>query len=426
MHGFGARTRKSEGILHDIYAKAVLLLANQPLFIVTIEALGCDRSFTSGVKSALFEACGLKENEIIINFSHTHASVFLTGEDALLRRGGYSIGQERWLESESKADYTADIAYYHDVRNRIIRMAKHCFEHAVEGTMLLGLGASDFAVSRRKPTLSGGVTWAPYYDGEIDKDLYVMKLEDKEGNLKAILYNYGCHTTCMGPANYMISGDFAGVTSARLEASYPGTVALFLQGCAAELKPIHTANGDRFEACSLEKMEQAGVDFAHDVAGVMQHAKFTKVKGPFHSRLLDIRLYTQQPRLEEYEHLANDPSVDDFRKNSAKRLLEAIEDGTVKDHLDIHVSIWELDHDTSLIAIEGEVSNDYSVLLKRLFKEKKLIVLGYTDGVISYLPSRKCIQEGGYEAENNYFFNLRGPFIPEIEDIIIGQIVKAM
>lgn len=35
------------------------------------------------------------------------------------------------------------------------------------------------------------------------------------------------------------------------------------------------------------------------------------------------------------------------------------------------------------------------------------------------------IREGGYEAICNFFFNLRGPWVPEIEDIIIGQIAKA-
>ncbi|MDF2670586.1 MAG: hypothetical protein K0R67_2892, partial [Paenibacillus sp.] len=34
--------------------------------------------------------------------------------------------------------------------------------------------------------------------------------------------------------------------------------------------------------------------------------------------------------------------------------------------------------------------------------------------------------EGGYESTCNFFFGLRGPFVPEIEDIILGQIAKAV
>jgi hypothetical protein len=34
------------------------------------------------------------------------------------------------------------------------------------------------------------------------------------------------------------------------------------------------------------------------------------------------------------------------------------------------------------------------------------------------------IGEGGYESDCNFFFDMRGPFVPEIEDIIVGQLVK--
>src|SRR5690242_10622611 len=93
LSGFGGRTTKHEGVLDDIYARVTLLQHNKSLLIIQLDLTGGDRSFTNGMKSALKQKFGLREDEIMINFSHSHYSVFVTGEDPDTRRGMYSIAQ---------------------------------------------------------------------------------------------------------------------------------------------------------------------------------------------------------------------------------------------------------------------------------------------------------------------------------------------
>ncbi|QNK56300.1 neutral/alkaline non-lysosomal ceramidase N-terminal domain-containing protein [Paenibacillus sp. PAMC21692] len=428
MHGFGDRTRKSEGVLDPLYMKTALLVANRPLLIVTIDALGSDHSFIVGIKEGLRERFGLKHEEVLINFSHTHHSFFLTGVDPALRRGGYSIAQNRWAEEESELDYTEDEALFHTLRDTLLRMVSDCYDRMQEGELWIGCAESDFAVSRRRPNAQGGVDWAPYFEGELDRDLFVLKLVDRAGAVQGILYSYGCHTTAMSSNNYLLSNDFAGYTSEILEMNHPGAVAMFLQGCAGELKPRMNTTEHGFTGSDSREIRQVGTVLAEEVGELMHSGQFRKVDCHFQADLRSPLLYTERFAEAHFRAIIDDPQNGTFEASAGMRSIQAIKEGTIKDRIPYYISIWQLDDKTRLISLEGEVSTEYSLLIKRLFGRGKdgMIVLGYTNGVFSYVPTRKMLREGGYEAECNYFFGLHGNFVPEIEDIIIGQLAQAL
>jgi hypothetical protein len=53
-----------------------------------------------------------------------------------------------------------------------------------------------------------------------------------------------------------------------------------------------------------------------------------------------------------------------------------------------------------LIALESEVPTGYSLRLKTLFPDQKLIVLGYSNSVYTYIPTETILEQGGYEADH--------------------------
>lgn len=221
MHGYGHRNKKSAGVRDELYVKVALLEANKRLLIITLDSLGADRSFVYGIKDALRERFGLQHEDVLINFSHTHYSVYLTGEDASRRLPGlYSIAQAGWADRNDGLDYTEDVKLFRHIRDIIVRLVDDCSRSLVEGEMQVGSTRSDFAVSRRRPDGKGGVEWKPYYEGEIDKELLVLKLTDASGAVKGILYNYGCHPSGMVD-EMKISNDFVGHTSRLLETAFP-------------------------------------------------------------------------------------------------------------------------------------------------------------------------------------------------------------
>ncbi|MFK7695138.1 neutral/alkaline non-lysosomal ceramidase N-terminal domain-containing protein [Paenibacillus sp. HJGM_3] len=408
MAGFGDRTHESEGIHDPIFAKAVLLQANKTLLILTLDLSGGDRSFIVGIKTILEETFGLKHDEVLINFSHTHHAVAARGE----------------THGERDPMYRSAIDYRF-IRDTIVRLVTECCSNLEEGQLLLGRGTSIFGVSRRKLT-DKGVLWKPTYNTPIDHDLFVFQLLNAAGERKGIIYSYGCHPTSMSSDNYLISNDFPGRTNSYLEETYPGTMAVFLQGCAGEIKPLKCSVGDDFISCTFEQMEEAGVDLAKDIVRVLEKQPFTPVQGVFKSILVEASLFMEHTPIEFFEAIVNNPQIGEVRRRGAQRKIKLFQEGLAKDRTSIYICIWHLDEDTRLIAMEGEISTEYSMLLKQLFPGGKTIVLGYSNGVTFYVPTRKMIGEGGYEVD---YLHIGGPytgiFLPEIEDIIVGQITKA-
>ena len=84
------------------------------------------------------------------------------------------------------------------------------------------------------------------------------------------------------------------------------------------------------------------------------------------------------------------------------------------------VLVLRLDRQTCLVALENEMVNEIGKKIKHLFAQD-LLVLGYSNSVTCYIPTRQILQQGGYEGDSFKRTNLTGPFTPETEDILIGR-----
>jgi hypothetical protein len=429
LAGFGGRDHKSEGVLDDIYATVTLIKADQDqkLVIITLDALGGDRSFVRGIQSALKEEFGFERDQILINFSHTHCSVYLTGDVASYgRRGGYSMGQDRWPEQAGDLDYSVDIRYFLYLRDTIIQLTKHCLNSLKEGTILLKSGTSDAGVSRRMMTEDGMKFW-PNFTADTDKDLFVMQLIGTDGRTQGLLFSYACHPTCIG--KHLISAEFVGKACTELEQLYPGSIAVFLQGCAADIKPVKTVdhNLGRFKAITVEEMYEAGVELANDVQSVVESGGIIEVQGKLRTRMDDVRLFTEPWKTEQVAAIANDETLTDFKRRAARRVLNAIQDGNVREILPQYIQHWKLGEQIRIVTLEGEVPAEYALKIKRMLGKDGaiIIVLGYSNGVSTYIPTAKILQEGGYEADAFILHGFRGPLVPENESIILGTLAAS-
>jgi hypothetical protein len=424
LAGFGTRDRKCDGVLDDLFVKVAVLEEGDRLVIITIDALGGDRSFVSGIRQALEERFGFRPEQVLLNFSHTHCSVFLTGESPEGRRGGYSLGQERWPERDEDTDYREDIRYFGRLRSVIVELTGQCLASLTEGTVIVSKGISYAGISRRLIT-QDGVQMKPNPEAEIDKDLFVLQLLDQVGTCRAVLFSYACHPTCIG-GNH-ISAEFVGEACRELEASLPGAAALFLQGCAADVRPSLSVNGDRFKTCTVQEMRNAGKALAADVVQTITATRPAQLIGPLAARELQIRLFTEPWGLEQLQAIADDETKTAYKRRAAKRAIQAAQEGRVRQALPYTVQCWELGDRLTLVALEGEVPAEYALTIKRMLAgaNNDTIVLAYSNGVPTYIPSRRILKEGGYEAEAFILHGYRGPFVPENEWIILGA-VKAL
>jgi neutral ceramidase len=85
-----------------------------------------------------------------------------------------------------------------------------------------------------------------------------------------------------------------------------------------------------------------------------------------------------------------------------------------------------MDDNTSVIALECEVVSDIGKNIKKIFSNEDVIVLGYSNSSVCYIPTRRILLEGGYESTSFITARLAGPFVQETEDTIIGISVKML
>ncbi|NLC44908.1 MAG: hypothetical protein GX783_11605, partial [Clostridiales bacterium] len=307
LRGFAARIdKRNEGVHDPLYATVVLIQANKTVAIISIDLIGGDRSFADGIKGAICERFGLSEDEIILNFSHTHSAVAITGEDENKRNRPYSFNHYSSTRDED-IEHSEDVKYYKIVKTKILNMIEAGLSNLVEGNAYVLRGKSKFGVSRRHPH-EDGVIWKPYFNEDsMDPDLYLIKLEDNNGNIKGLLYNYACHPTSMGPNNYLISADYPGVVRRVLEEKNPGMIAMFLQGCGADIKPVATTEDGVFKQCTFEELEVAGASLVSEIQDLLEleeekdvNLGWRRINVDLQTKSSDLKLYSESWDLEKW------------------------------------------------------------------------------------------------------------------------------
>ena len=75
----------------------------------------------------------------------------------------------------------------------------------------------------------------------------------------------------------------------------------------------------------------------------------------------------------------------------------------------------------TILALGGEVLVDYDLRVKHEFAGP-LIVAGYSNDVMCYIPSKRVLGEGGYEAvDSMIYYGQPGRWAPGLEDKIVGK-----
>ena len=134
-----------------------------------------------------------------------------------------------------------------------------------------------------------------------------------------------------------------------------------------------------------------------------------------------IRLYAENRDRDWWQSLADNEEEPDYRRQSARIALRRMDAGKLLPYLPYPMRCFRLDANTCLFAIPNEVVSDYGKRIRALFPHLTVIIVSYAEYVTSYIPTYDVLENGGYEAESFLDAGITGPFVPEIEDIIVGH-----
>jgi hypothetical protein len=282
-----------------------------------------------------------------------------------------------------------------------------------------GVGRSDFAVNRRanKEADVPALRERMELKGPVDHDVPVLRIDRGDGRILAAVFGYACHCTVLD--GYEFCGDYAGFAQIDLERLYPGAQAMFVAGCGADQNPIPRR--------SLELAARYGKDLAKSCSEVLA-GPLRAVAGELRSSYEEIALrFAPLPSRDEIERDAT--SANFFTASRAKKLLETIKRrGALEESYPYPVQAWRLGsgpNGLSWVFLGGEVVVDYSLRIKRNLGSSNTWVSGYCNDVMAYIPSKRVLDEGGYEGGGAMlFYGLPASWSAEVEEAIIAAVVR--
>jgi len=400
MAGYGNRDHPSEGKIVDLWAKALALQdsGGKQVVLVTADLVGIPKKLSDHIRDQLKRRFNLSRSQIAINTSHTHTGPVLT--NALV-----DIYPVDAIQQQEIDEYTDKLG------EKIVALVDKAL-HTMEPVQLYaGNGVTRFQVNRRN-NVEATLSSQSDLNGPNDYAVPVIKVENKKGELIAVAFGYACHNTVL--AGYKWSGDYAGFAQMELEKTHPGVTALFLQGCGADQNPLPRR--------TVQLAQQYGKDLAAAVDRVL-YEDMQLLSPHLTTAYSEVELSLNTPPSKE-ELLKKAAESSDYQKRWANHLLRNIDRGeALRTSYPYPVEVWSLGGQP-IIILGGEVVVEYAIELKRIFGQN-VFVLGYSNDVMSYIPTAKILQEGGYEgAGSQMVYGLPNTWKSNIEAVILQQVLQ--
>ena len=408
LSGFAARTEPSTGIYRSLEATAIAIDDGAtPFVLLCADWLGFyDRA--PMMRARLREAIGLPEERYILCGSHTHCGPCIREQDE--RRFG-----------------PLDYDYLERAVSAMAECATRAWKSRSEARLRFGSGACTFAASRRKPDGKGGVEWKPSLDAPHDHEVPVLAIETPAGELRGLIFSYACHPTSRG--GLLIGPDYPGFARDYLARRFPGVTTAFIQGCGADQKPYAIApQSGGFRSLEVDEVRALGDQLGAAVARVREQGEMRPVEGPIAlaQRILELR--TELMDLELVQRSLSDGR--EFVREWARYLLDRMDAGDpVVPLVPFEIETVRFGRSLAMVALAGEITVEHGLRLKRELRPRfeNVLVAGYTNGVVGYVPVRRQIPEGGYEVWFAQQYHRRtGPFVPETEDQVHAAIHEAL
>ena len=233
----------------------------------------------------------------------------------------------------------------------------------------------------RRVWLDGRVQMAPNLGIVIDGRVRVVQLRT-EGEVAATVVHHACHPTTTG--ENLVSSDYPGALARRLDEYYGGT-SLVLQGCAGDVRPALVNADGTFRLGDEAQVQSLGARLAAAVERGLT-ASSELEPGPISAHLEHVEL--------------------------------TLESGT---RVPLRVVSAQLAEGWVVVGLACEPVGRYQQAAPDTW------VLGYTNGMVGYLPTADQRLEGGYEPLGSLpHFRLDSPFDEQTEARVVHAINRAV
>lgn len=390
LMGYASRRTESTNAHSPIHARALAIGAGREVAVlITADNCILPAAITEEIRTRLRTAAGVLPERIAVSVNHTHNAPSLVGAAPNLFVEDLPPDQAQRI-----ADYTR---FFTD---RLVQVALAALSNRQPAQVAWGQGRAGFAANRRTP------------GGPVDHDVPLMRITGPDGKPRGFLLNYACHCTTLGDFN-QTHPDWTGVCARELEAQFPGTVALLAVGCGADANPDPRG--------SVALVETHGRELAREAQKIQGQTLTTIGVAPV-CRLETLQL-PYQPHFTRAQWAARSTNSGIVGYHARKWLARVDRGEAPSPTLSYPVQTWVFGDALAMVFLGGEVVVDYSLRLKQELDPRRLWVNAYVNDVPCYIPSRRILREGGYEAESSlWYYDRPQQLSPDVEDLIVGAV----
>lgn len=421
--GFSSREHVVEGIDEELSATVLVIEGlGRRVAICAVDLCMVPQDVAMAWRTAIADAIGTTPSHVLVNLSHTHsAGALLRTQPEFADQADLLVGYEQML-----ADRLVEAAI----------AADHALQPARIGA---GSGRSDIGVQRRERDADGYTFLGEVADGPIDPVVGVVRIDDLAGRPIAILASYGCHTVAVGPRSRLASPDFPGPMRRMVEATLGGTC-LFLQGGGGDIMPLWGMSHDED---ATDDKDRVGWMLGGEVVRVASSIRTRVVRGEpvnlpsllgkgvtmrpwvpvtgpsvaaLDARSTAVTLdLVPMPDIAEARRLRAERGVeldaamagDSDRARTIARHFMAWADGLVaaveagERARTMEVQAIRV-NDIVITAIAAEVFSSTTRRIREASPFGHTIALGYSNGVLCYLPTAADYPDGGWDVRDRY------------------------
>jgi hypothetical protein len=377
--------------------------------LVSVDLLALSGDFIKCVREGIQRATGLSPQSVMIASTHTHAGPVT-------------------ITTFFNPDESVERSYMDSLAQSIEQAVAAAWESRFPARVGVGMGrVAGVGVNRRSPDQL-----------PVDEEVGIIKIDDAAGVTRAVLVNYSCHPTVLGPNNLLITGDFPNFSIEEIERNI-GTdgFAMFVNGTQGNISMGHSSElsaigvitpGRTFERAAelghlladatLAELPSVATDDCRELATLSIPVELPMKRFPSIEEASE-NLRRAEDQLSRLS--AEDPTPEQLMTAKTERLYASITNFYTREAQALHngnVSI-ELQGvrigDAAFVAVPAEVFVEIGLQVKSRVPHKVFIV-GIANGYIGYLPTPEAFSVGGYEVVSS-------KCRPEAADVLIEKVV---
>ena len=392
LAGFAARPEVSTGIHDDLFARALVLeTEDTSVAFVSVDLLALPGDFISEVRRAIHQSLGIEPHSIMIASTHTHAGPVT-------------------ITTFFNPDGSADVHYMKTLAMSIEEAVSNAWRDRAPARVGVGIGR----------VVGVGVNRRTEDQKPIDEQIGILRVTDSNDDTRAVLINYACHPTVLGPDNLLVTGDFPAFAVQAIESALgPNGFAMFVNGTQGNISMGHSSElsaigvitpgrtferaaelGELLADATIKQLNSIDVDDSPTIEAITLSVSLPLKEYPSASETIKL--------LQEAENnLAalvsnNGDNTDQIRRAKSEQLYASINNFYAREtsvfadgQLPIELQGIRI-NDAVFIAIPAEVFVEIGLHLKQTASHK-IFIVGIANGYIGYLPTKVAYNVGGYE-----------------------------